>query len=156
MGLSRCIILNFSHFSSRSRFQIWPHPFKKTPYRKQNLLQPFSSITFPQHFWYCCPKEEALVCSKTSNTFIVSQSKKIGSYMVISWVSPKRQKPLLTQRMADSILSTLAGFLRNWEIDQLVVFTHESMKATQRCALINFLRICYFSGSTHYQNALLP
>ncbi|XP_069666192.1 RNA exonuclease 5 isoform X4 [Haliaeetus albicilla] len=35
---------------NRSQFQIWPRPFKKRSYRKQNLLQPFSSITFPQHF----------------------------------------------------------------------------------------------------------
>lgn len=149
MGLSRCIILNFSHFSSRSWFQIWPVPFRKRSYMKQNLLQPFSSITFTQNFWYCCLKEEAQVCSTTHNTF-VSQSEKIGSYVVISWVSPKRQKPLPTQRTADLSLSTLAGLLRNWEIDQLIVFTCDSMKAPRRCALIiSLLRISYFSGSKH-------
>lgn len=58
---------------------------------KQNLLQLFSSITFTQHFWYCCPKEEPRSCSMTCNTFIISQSEKTGSYKVISWVGLKRQ-----------------------------------------------------------------
>lgn len=117
---------------------------------KQNLLQPFSSITFTQHFWYCCLKEEAQVCATTHNTFIISQSEKIGWYVVTSWVSPKRQNPLLTQRMADLILSTVAGLLRNWEIDQVVVSTHDAMKAAGRCALIiSLVRISYFSGSKH-------
>lgn len=58
---------------------------------KQNLLQLFSSITFTQHFWYCCPKEEPRGCSVTCNTFIISQSEQTGSYRVISWVSLKRQ-----------------------------------------------------------------
>lgn len=65
-------------------------PWKKT-YTKQNLLQLFSSITFTQHFWYCCPKEDPQGCSVTRNTFIISQSEKTGSYRVISWVSLKRQ-----------------------------------------------------------------
>lgn len=66
-------------------------PWKKKSYTKQNLLQLFSSITFTQHFWYCCPKEDPRGCSVTRNTFIISQSEKTGSYRVISWVSLKRQ-----------------------------------------------------------------
>lgn len=157
MGFSRCIALKFSQFSSRSGFKFGCIPLKQRSYMKQNLLQLFSSITFTQHFRYCCPKEEPRGCSVTRNTFIISQSEKTGSYRVISWVKSEKAKHPWAQRMADVTLTTLAGLLRSREAHQGAVLIRGAVTATQSPAPVTSLvTLSYFSGSKHYQNAFLP
>lgn len=111
---------------------------------KQNLLQLFSSITFTQHFWYCCPKEEPRRCSVTCNTFIISQSEKTGSYRVISWVSLKRQNTPRAQRTADSAHPC-------WFTEELrggPVLTRGTVTATESHAPVtSIVTLNYFLGA---------
>lgn len=122
-------------------------PLQKGAYMKQNLLQPFSSITFTQHLGMCCLEEEAWFAPRQAihSSFPSVTESDHTQYLLESL---KRQKSLLTRRRADLILRTLEGLLRNRGIGQLAVVTCRSMKAAQRCAFTVSL-VSYCSGSKY-------
>lgn len=92
---------------------------------KQNLLQLFSSITFTQHFWYCCPKEEPRGCCDMQHIHHFPERE---NWLVQGDLLAKSEKAKLprAQSAADVTLPTLAGLLSSPEAQQGAVLTHSS------------------------------
>lgn len=122
----------------------------------QNLLQPFSSITFTQRLdSAACKGPHGSAPPHATHSSLPQRENRITRGYLLG-KSKKTKKPLPTQRAADSIPSTLAGLPRNWETDQAVAFTCDSMRTAQSCALvISLVRISSLGVNTH-QNTFLP